>query len=279
MKRRYGLIGHPLGHSISSQIHTEFYRRYQMDAEYIHYDRTPEKLAELMAEFRKTRIAGFNITIPYKTDVIPFLAALEGDAGHFGAVNTVLNRGGDFIGYNTDGVGFIKLLQKHEVMVRGKSFLILGAGGAAKALACKLALEKACKVIILNRTLDRAESLARAVSSLSSTEAICGGLEDFDIYAGSCHCIINTTSVGMSPHINAAPVEGVTRICPETAVVDIIYNPSRTKFLQLAASKGCKTVNGLGMLIYQAMCAFEIWTGIAPDDDFEEELEKKLKIY
>ena len=279
MKRRYGLIGHPLGHSISSRIHTEFYRRYQIDAEYIHYDRPPEELAELMADFRKMRIAGFNITIPYKTDVIPFLAALEGDAGYFGAVNTVLNQGGDFIGYTTAGVGFMKLLHKHEIGVRGKNFLILGAGGAAKALACKLALEKACKVIILNRTLDRAALLAQAVSDLSSTESVCGRLEDFDIYAGSCHCIINTTSVGMSPRISAAPVADVTSVYPETAVVDIIYNPSRTKLLQMAASKGCKTVNGLGMLIYQAMCAFEIWTGIAPDDDFEDELEKKLEIY
>ncbi len=275
MKTLYGLIGHPLGHSISSKIHHWLYEYYGMEAEYLHYDLLPEEIPVKMKEIRQT-FRGLNVTIPYKQEVIQYLDELKDDGALFGSVNTVLLDSGKAVGYNTDGLGFMKLLTQNGIKVDGKQVIVLGAGGAGCALAQKLGTEGAKKVTILNRSIEKATDVANRVSRVADCEALADTLENADLYLDPCDVLINTTSLGMYPHIEETPLTYAEKLKSSTAVVDIIYNPGKTKLLHEAEEKGCVAVNGLGMLIYQAFFAFELWTGIMPSDELAQQLEKEL---
>jgi len=275
MKTLYGLIGHPLGHSISAKIHHKLYEYYHMEAEYLHFDLLPEEISAQMVEFRQS-FRGFNITIPYKKEIMQYLDEVRDDAASFGAVNTVLIEQGKAIGYNTDGLGFMKLLKQNDISINGKRVCVLGAGGAGGALAQKIGTEGAREVVVLNRSLDRAEEVAKRVQYVANCSSCADTLENIGKYLDGCDVLINTTSLGMHPHPNETPLLCEEQLQSNTAVVDIIYNPAKTKLLQLAEQKSCVAVNGLGMLLYQAFYAFKIWTGIMPPDTLEQEMEKEF---
>lgn len=263
MKKIYGVMGDPIAHSMSPDIHNDAFEKENIEAVYHHFHVTKEGLNDAMKGMKALGIEGFNITIPHKTSIIPFLDEVDELALAIGAVNTVVNKNGRFIGYNTDGKGFFKsLCDEISGDIKAKKTLVIGAGGAARAIYFTLVKEGVKQVDIANRTKERAAQLvsdcpydkvSKALSIIEAEES----LSQYDL-------IIQTTSSGMSPELDHSPLK-VDQLKTGAIVSDIIYNPLQTKLLREAGEKGAETQNGLGMFINQAALAFEIWTGIMPD--------------
>lgn len=263
MKKIYGVMGDPIAHSMSPDIHNDAFEKENIEAVYHHFHVTKEDLNDAVKGMKALGIEGFNITIPHKTSIIPFLDEVDELALAIGAVNTVVNKNGRFIGYNTDGKGFFKsLCDEISGDIKAKKTLVIGAGGAARAIYFTLVKEGVKQVDIANRTKERAAQLvsdcpydkvSKAFSIIEAEQS----LSQYDL-------IIQTTSSGMSPELDHSPLK-VDQLKTGAIVSDIIYNPLQTKLLREAGEKGAKTQNGLGMFINQAALAFEIWTGIMPD--------------
>ncbi|MDM5359803.1 shikimate dehydrogenase [Peribacillus sp. RS7] len=263
MKKIYGVMGDPIAHSMSPDIHNDAFEKENIEAVYHHFHVTNEGLNDAVKGMKALGIEGFNITIPHKTSIIPFLDEVDELALAIGAVNTVVNKNGRFIGYNTDGKGFFKsLCDEISGDIKAKKTLVIGAGGAARAIYFTLVKEGVKQVDIANRTKERAAQLvsdcpydkvSKALSIIEAEES----LSQYDL-------IIQTTSSGMSPELDHSPLK-VDQLKTGAIVSDIIYNPLHTKLLREAGEKGAETQNGLGMFINQAALAFEIWTGIMPD--------------
>ncbi|RRN73232.1 shikimate dehydrogenase [Peribacillus simplex] len=263
MKKIYGVMGDPIAHSMSPDIHNDAFEKENIEAVYHHFHVTKEGLNEAVKGMKALGIEGFNITIPHKTSIIPFLDEVDELALAIGAVNTVVNKNGRFIGYNTDGKGFFKsLCDEISGDIKAKKTLVIGAGGAARAIYFTLVKEGVKQVDIANRTKERAAQLvsdcpydkvSKALSIIEAEES----LSQYDL-------IIQTTSSGMSPELDHSPLK-VDQLKTGAIVSDIIYNPLQTKLLLEAREKGAETQNGLGMFINQAALAFEIWTGVMPD--------------
>ncbi|WP_285765415.1 shikimate dehydrogenase [Peribacillus sp. SI8-4] len=263
MKKIYGVMGDPIAHSMSPDIHNDAFERENIEAVYHHFHVTKEGLSDAVKGMKALGIEGFNITIPHKTSIIPFLDEVDELALAIGAVNTVVNKNGRFMGYNTDGKGFFKsLCDEISGDIKAKKTLVIGAGGAARAIYFTLVKEGVKQVDIANRTKERAaelvsdcpyDKISKALSIIEAEQS----LSQYDL-------IIQTTSSGMSPDYDHSPLN-VDRLKAGAIVSDIIYNPLQTKLLREAGEKGAKTQNGLGMFINQAALAFEIWTDIMPD--------------
>lgn len=263
MKKIYGVMGDPIAHSMSPDIHNDAFEKENIEAVYHHFHVTKEGLNDAVKGMKALGIEGFNITIPHKTSIIPFLDEVDELALAIGAVNTVVNKNGRFIGYNTDGKGFFKsLCDEISGDIKAKKTLVIGAGGAARAIYFTLVKEGVKQVDIANRTKERAAQLvsdcpydkvSKALSIIEAEES----LSQYDL-------IVQTTSSGMSPELDHSPLK-VDQLKTGAIVSDIIYNPLQTKLLREAGEKGAETQNGLGMFINQAALAFEIWTGIMPD--------------
>ncbi|KOR79746.1 shikimate dehydrogenase [Peribacillus frigoritolerans] len=263
MKKIYGVMGDPIAHSMSPDIHNDAFEKENIEAVYHHFHVTKEGLNDAVKGMKALGIEGFNITIPHKTSIIPFLDEVDELALAIGAVNTVVNKNGRFIGYNTDGKGFFKsLCDEISGDIKAKKTLVIGAGGAARAIYFTLVKEGVKQVDIANRTKERAAQLvsdcpydkvSKALSIIEAEES----LSQYDL-------IIQTTSSGMSPELDHSPLK-VDQLKTGAIVSDIIYNPLQTKLLREAGEKGAETQNGLGMFINQAALAFEIWTGVMPD--------------
>lgn len=263
MKKIYGVMGDPIAHSMSPDIHNDAFEKENIEAVYHHFHVTKEGLNDAVKGMKALGIEGFNITIPHKTSIIPFLDEVDELALAIGAVNTVVNKNGRFIGYNTDGNGFFKsLCDEISSDIKAKKTLVIGAGGAARAIYFTLVKEGVKQVDIANRTKERAallvsdcpyDKVSKALSIIEAEES----LSQYDL-------IIQTTSSGMSPEVDHSPLK-VDQLKTGAIVSDIIYNPLQTKLLREAGEKGAETQNGLGMFINQAALAFEIWTGVMPD--------------
>ncbi|WP_057911666.1 shikimate dehydrogenase [Peribacillus muralis] len=263
MKKIYGVMGDPIAHSMSPDIHNDAFKKENIEAVYHHFHVTKDGLSDAVKGMKSLGIEGFNVTIPHKTSIIPLLDEVDGLAQAIGAVNTVVNKNGRFIGYNTDGKGFFKsLCDEISGDIKAKKTLVIGAGGAARAIYFTLVKEGVKQVDIANRTKERAaqlvsdcpyDKISKALSIIEAEQS----LSQYDL-------IIQTTSSGMSPELEHSPVK-VDQLKTGAIVSDIIYNPLQTKLLREAYEKGAKTQNGLGMFINQAALAFEIWTDIMPD--------------
>ncbi|WP_077308531.1 shikimate dehydrogenase [Terribacillus halophilus] len=256
---KLGLIGHPVKHSLSPWIHHQFMKQAGIEGEYHLYSIEPEVFEEKISKLLESGINGFNITVPYKQRIIPFLDELDPDAEKIGAVNTAVYKNGKWIGYNTDGAGYVRALK--QVLPADNSMsrvLVLGAGGAARGIYRALVTEGFPYVDISNRTREKAEQLLQ----LQEPETVTGILtfaeaekqiKDYDI-------IIQTTSVGMSPG-DKEQIVSLSGLKPNTVVSDIVYKPIETKLLQSAKEQGAVIHHGHSMLLYQAQYAFEIWSG------------------
>jgi len=253
----YGVIGNPVRHSLSPILHNGAFRRMGLDALYLTFE--VKNLREAVAGIRGLGIRGVSVTLPFKTDVIPFLDEIEGVAGKIKAVNTILNEGGRMIGYNTDWHGALEALEE-KVDLSGKKVFLIGAGGAARAIGFGLKA-KDCQVIILNRSAGRAKALSQ---ELGCTHQPLSAVLKMKPEERNPDVIINATSAGMTPHDAESPLpkevlqEGMT-------VMDIVYRPLRTRFLREAEERGCLTIDGLEMLARQGVAQIEIWTGKRPD--------------
>ncbi len=248
----YAVFGNPVGHSLSPIMHNAAFKRMKIDAHYVPF--CVKNVGDAVRGIRGLDIRGVSVTIPFKTTVMPYLDEVDESSLRIGAVNTILNDGnGRLEGFNTDWIGLNRDL-KESLEIRGKTFAILGAGGAARAAVFGILKEGGIPVIF-NRTTETGEEVAREFScpfySLSEIEKI------------KADCLINTTSVGMAPDIEKSPLMKESLINFRW-VVDIIYNPLKTKLLREAEEAGCTVLDGVGMFIHQGAEQTKIWMGIEP---------------
>lgn len=257
MTRRAGIIGHPVAHSLSPVFQAAAFAQCGLDVTYERWDTPLPELPDRIAALRSPEVLGANVTVPHKEAVIPLIDEVGGLAARAGAVNTIVNREGRLFGFNTDGPGFVAAL-RHEALFEpsGRTFLLLGAGGAARGIALALLEAHAAAVHIWNRTPGRAVALAADLGSQARALAAVPTLEPYD-------CLVNCTTVGMhgGPAPDALPIV-LDSAVPGTLVVDIVYGPPETPLLRAAAARGLPTLGGLPMLIYQGALAFELWTGL-----------------
>ena len=258
------LIGYPVGHSMSAVMHNAAFMELGLDFAYQLLEVRPEDLEKAVSEtLRASDVRGANVTIPHKVSVMGYLDEIDLEAVRIGAVNTIVNDGGRLKGYNTDGIGALRAIGERYGDLRGARAVILGAGGAARAISYKLA-ENVSEVRILNRTPSRAEALSDYLSSLRecraeissddlSRDSIRASLEGADI-------LVNTTPLGMHPDTEASPVDQ-DLLRPGLLVFDAVYNPPTTRLLREAEASGSRVLTGVSMLVYQGVAAFELWTG------------------
>jgi shikimate dehydrogenase len=244
----YGLLGWPVAHSLSPAMHNAAFRELGMNAVYVAF---PVKdLQAAVAGLRGLNIAGVSVTIPYKEEIIPLLDELDPQAARMAAVNTVINRDGRLMGYNTDWLGAVAALQTHS-SIKGDSFLVLGAGGASRAIVFGI-LEEGGSVTVTDLDAERACTLGQQF------EVVTLPLADLDRHPGGV--LINATPVGMEPCADAIPIapELLSRF---RLVMDIVYRPLETRLLREARARGAAPIDGLQMLIHQGTAQFELWTG------------------
>lgn len=275
-----GVIGDPIEHTMSPVMHNAAFSELGLDYVYVAFRVKSEALAGAIEGMRALNIRGLNVTIPHKVSIIPLLDSLDPLAEKLDAVNTVVNRDGTLKGYNTDASGFLQALLDKGVTPEGKNVVILGAGGAARAISFVLAESKA-NLLILNRLeeMDWAEELARKISSVFGQEVRALELQEANLRTAlsKAELLVNATSVGMSPNTNLTPVPA-RLLRPDLVIFDIVYNPIKTKLTTEASLAGCETVMGLDMLVWQGALAFEMWTGKkAPVDLMKKEAIKVLK--
>jgi shikimate dehydrogenase len=250
--RIFGITGHPLGHSLSPLMHNDAFGFVGINAVYLYFP--SHDIKAVVRGMKALSIRGLSVTIPHKQTVCACVDELEPIAAKIGAANTLMNIDGRITGYNTDVYGAISALKEKIKDIRGKRVLLIGAGGAARAIGFAL-VDEGADIIIANRTETRGRSLAKDLNGDFSP------LEKLP--AGWANIIIQTTSVGMFPKVDACLVPGVI-LKKGMIVMDVIYNPLETKLLRLAKEKGCITIGGLEMFIRQGARQFMIWTGKEP---------------
>ena len=268
-----GVIGSPIEHTFSPAIHNFIAKQEGDNCVYGAWRVEKENLGDMMRGMRAMNIRGINATIPHKLEIMRHLDEISEQAELLGAVNTVVNRGGRRYGYNTDADGFFKALTKITPEVEGKSILILGAGGVVKPVLIRLIQENPKSVTLMNRTKEKAVSMSEGAKKQTGFGVLTEMAENkYDI-------VINTTSAGMAPQTDALPTDSIDGIDSldfigaDTTVFDMIYNPDETLFLKEAKRRGAKTMNGLDMLINQAVLAYELFM----DKKLPEDLCGKIK--
>ncbi|MEN1969332.1 shikimate dehydrogenase [Lentibacillus sp. N15] len=280
MEFTFALIGYPVQHSLSPWIHQQFLKRTGLNGSYSIEEITPnESFDERMADLRRQNLDGFNVTVPYKQTIIPYLDDIHDDAKRIGAVNTVVNRDGKWIGYNTDGKGYVRSLQKHYpklCMDKDIKIVIIGSGGAARGIYDALVTEGFRFIDIANRTISSAEAIAQLQQEQSHTTIL--PLADLEAKITRYDLIIQTTSVGMKPHQEQSIIPADVSFKAGSVVSDIIYQPIKTNVLKQAGKQGALVHYGHVMLLYQAQYAFELWTDHHFSiEDMEEQLQQILE--
>ena len=272
-----GVIGDPVEHTMSPPMHNAAFRELGIDYIYLPFKAKKEALGRAIEGMRALNIRGVNIIIPHKVAVIQFLDEMDPLAEKIGAVNTIVNDEGVLKGYNTDAHGFLQTLLERGIEPKGKKVVILGAGGATRAISFILA-ERGANLVLLNRTPDKAKEYADAISKNFQREAKALPLDKENLGEAlrEADILVNTTSVGMSPDIDNTLVTS-DLLRPSLIVYDIVYNPIKTKLLREAEAAGAKTISGVDMLVSQGALGFERWTGLkAPVKVMRDELVKQL---
>jgi len=275
-----GLIGDPVEHTMSPVMHNAAFKDVEIDYLYLPFRVKKEELGKAIEGMRALNMKGLNVTIPHKVAVMQFLDKLDPLAEKIGAVNTIVNDNGTLTGYNTDASGFLKALLEKRIEPEGKRVVILGAGGASRAISFILA-DRGAHLVILNRLLelDWAKELANRISQHfnKEVEALELKRENLERVLKKADILVNATSVGMSPNTNETPAPA-DLLRPSLIVFDIVYNPIKTRLLKEAETAGAKTINGVDMLIWQGAIAFEKWTGHkAPVELMRQETVKLLE--
>lgn len=276
------LLAHPAGHSLSPVMHDAGFAAVGLDARYAAWDVHPDDLPAAVERLRGDGMLGANVTVPHKVNVLPLLDEVRPTAASIGAVNVIVRNGERLIGDSSDGAGFLRSLSEAEVDVRGRSVALLGAGGAARAVAWALVGKGVGRLTIVNRTASRAEQLAAAIGQRDGratvdVAATVDELTSIDLW-------VNATSLGMrreghEPDVTPVEAPDLAERSSRTdpVAVDLVYRPRRTPFLRKAERAGLRTVDGVGMLLHQGTVAFEAWTGLdAPIDAMRTALERAL---
>ncbi|MBM4762872.1 shikimate dehydrogenase [Bacillus sp. B15-48] len=265
-----GLLATPIGHSLSPAMHNMSFRKLGLNYAYMAFEVGNEQLEDVLTGLRALNVRGWNVSMPNKTKILPFLDELTPAAQFAGAVNTVVNEDGKLVGHITDGTGYVRGLQESGVDIKGKKITLMGAGGAATAIAIQCAIDGAAEIYIFNRDDEFYDRAVKNVDIINNEikditcNATLNRLEDLDQLKASIansDILINGTGVGMKPYEEENLVADASWLRPELIVSDVVYIPRKTKLLEMAESVGCKTVNGLGMMLWQGAKAFELWTG------------------
>src|SRR4030066_1241503 len=253
-----GLFGYPVEHTLSPAMHNAAFDSLGLDICYVPFRVSPEDLPNAVRAVRALNLVGVNVTVPHKEKVIPLLDNVNEEASFIGAVNTIVNNEGILTGYNTDGRGFISSLTEKGVLIDDKEILVIGAGGASRAISYYLS-EKASKLFLYDVDKPKAKTLVGDLNKIRGNVYLMDKLEN----PGKPHIIINATPLGLRQE-DPLPLNP-DLITPDTVVCDLIYK--KTKLLQEAEKKGAITLDGLGMLLWQGVLAFELWTGFKPPVD------------
>ena len=264
--RIVGVIGDPVEHSRSPQMHNAAFAKAGLDYVYVPFHVRPDDLADAIAGFKAANVVGINVTLPHKQAVIPYLTLISREAELIGAVNTLTFVDGEIHGDNTDAPGVLRALEDNEGMSVpiGEDVVVLGAGGAARAVVVALALAGVASVTIANRTAEKAISLAEEMHQKTDIPMHGMGLTDARLSVAVCQSIllINTATASMDP--TQSLLVDAAWLQPNTIVYDIVYTPPVTPLMEAAAARGCQTLGGIGMLVHQGAIAFEKWTGVTP---------------
>ena len=240
------------------------YQHHGLEWRYINFEVAPDKLADAVRGARALGFAGFNCSLPHKVAVIEHLDGLGESAAIMGAVNCVVRRDGEYIGENTDGKGFVKSLRE-KIDPRGKSMVMFGAGGAARAIGVETALAGAKKITVVNRSEARGRELVQLLNDKTPAEAdFIQWQGDYDVPSGT-DVVVNATSIGLFPDVDARLAINLDSLTPELVVADIIPNPPKTNLIKDAARRGCTVLEGIGMLVNQGVISIKYWTGIDAD--------------
>ena len=277
--RLAAVVANPIKHSISPFIHNSAFEATNTNGVYLAWEVDATELAETVANIRRYQMYGINLSMPYKEQVIPYLDQLSEEACLIGAVNTVVNREGTLIGYNTDGKGFFKSLPSFKIS--GKRMVLLGAGGAAKAILAQAILDGVSQISVFVRSssMEKTRTYLEKLQNATGFRVDLFALEDVQELQDSitqADLLVNATSVGMDGASQPIPT---SILLPEKLLVaDVIYQPFETPFLKWARIQGNQSINGLGMLLYQAAEAFQLWTGKEmPTDQIWESLKQKYQ--
>jgi len=255
MAKRFAVIGDPIEHSLSPNIHSAAFRELNLDSSYIGYRIPKGELEGGVEGLKKIKINGFNITIPHKIEMMKYLDKMDESCSIIGAVNTVVNNEGVLKGYNTDMDGFLEPLKKRNIAIQNSKILLIGAGGAARAIVAGIAKEKAASIDIANRTIEKANNLLEFATKLGLSANV-KKIESIDTSTENYNIIINATSIGLKDEPSPISFEGINE---KTVVYDIVYTPMNTDFIKKAKMKNAIIIYGYEMLLGQAIRAFEIW--------------------
>ena len=261
------LIGSPVGHSGSPAMYNFSFRHHNLDYAYMAFDIKEDQVPAALDAIRLFKMRGANVTMPCKNEVAKHMDELSPAARIIGAVNTIVNDNGHLTGHITDGIGFMSALKDNDIDVIGKKMTIVGAGGAATAIEIQAALDGVAEITIFNRKdefWDRAVSTVEKINTKTSCHAVLYDLADLDKLKAEMDdsfIFVNATGVGMKPLEGQSVVPDKSYFRPELIVIDVPYSPLETKMRSMAKEVGCKTMNGLGMMLFQGSAAFELWTG------------------
>lgn len=259
-----GLLGDPLKQTFSPQMHNETFEKLNLDYFYFPIEVGNDKLEAVVTGIKNMNFAGFNVTKPNKIEIMKYLDEVDELAEKIGSVNTVTIKDGKLKGYNTDGEGFVRaLLSKTDIDISKSTFFIFGAGGASRAVSSTLAFKGVKKLYITDKLSEASESLVNDINSkiADCAEVIAFGKNACPAYIAKSNVVVNASGVGMYPYFGKSPIDKEL-LRPDLFVMDLTYNPAKTQILIDAEEKGCKTLNGIGMVINQGAQAFSLWTGV-----------------
>lgn len=273
-----GLIGNPVEHTLSPVIHNYLAKEEKHNLVYVPFRVETEQIKEAVEGAWALGIHGLNVTVPHKSAVIPYLKEIDPLAEKIGAVNTLVQTERGYKGYNTDMPGLLRAMESEDYTIQDESVLILGAGGAARAVAMLCMEQEAKEIFLLNRSLEKAEAVAEEVNSLYQKEKVTAmTLMDYKKLPDRKYLAIQATSVGLYPNVEDVVISDADFYNKIEAAVDLIYNPYETKFMSLVKAHGKKAMNGLKMLLYQGIIAYELWNKVDILEETAQEILKKMK--
>ena len=276
--RTCGLIGNPVEHTLSPMIHNTLAEMFGHNLVYVPFPVETGRIAEAVAGASALQILGLNVTVPYKSEVISSLREVDSLAASIGAVNTLVSVQDGYKGYNTDMEGLYRAMTTEGIRLEGEDIILLGAGGASRAVAYLCSVKGAKQVYLLNRTLDKARKVAEEVNRSVGREVIVPmALDDFDSLPDQKFLAIQGTSVGLFPHADQVVIEDEAFYSRIHTGFDLIYTPWETKFMKLVKKNGGQAYNGLKMLLYQGIIAYELWNDVAVSEKEAQIVYEKLK--